>query len=117
MKNFITLVSLIEEWAEQKGILEKSTTLDQFRKTQEEVNELKESLEAQNMGLSSFKKSNGKLVYTKEEISDAIGDIVVTLIIQARMQNVDVLACLNDVFDIISKRKGKMINGQFVKEQ
>jgi NTP pyrophosphatase (non-canonical NTP hydrolase) len=52
----------------------------------------------------------------REEIKDAIGDIVVTLIIQAKMQGMTIEECLNAAYDVISKRTGKMINGQFVKD-
>ena len=51
-----------------------------------------------------------------EEIADAMGDIMVTLIIQAKMQGVTLEKCLEGAYKIIAKRKGKMINGQFVKE-
>jgi NTP pyrophosphatase (non-canonical NTP hydrolase) len=50
------------------------------------------------------------------DIEDAIGDIMVTMIIQAEMQGVTIEECLNSAYDIISKRTGKMINGQFVKD-
>ena len=53
----------------------------------------------------------------KMEIEDAIGDILVTLIILAEMQEVTLEECLNGAYDIISKRTGKMINGQFVKNE
>ncbi len=54
---------------------------------------------------------------TEYEIKDAIGDILVTLIIQSKMQNLDILDCLRIAYDTISKRKGKMIGGVFVKEK
>ena len=52
----------------------------------------------------------------REEIKDAIGDIVVTVIIQAEMQGMDIEDCLESAYNIIKHRKGKMQNGQFVKE-
>jgi hypothetical protein len=45
-----------------------------------------------------------------------MGDIMVTLIIQAKMQNVSLEYCLESAYNVISKRTGKMINGQFVKD-
>jgi len=48
---------------------------------------------------------------------DAIGDITVTLIIQAEMQGLDFQDCLQAAYDVISKRTGKMIDGQFVKDK
>ena len=45
-----------------------------------------------------------------------MGDIMVTLIIQAKMQNVSLEYCLKSAYNVISKRTGKMVNGQFVKD-
>jgi len=50
------------------------------------------------------------------EIEDAIGDIVVTLIIQARMHGLSLGQCLASAYDQIKNRTGKMINGVFVKD-
>ena len=52
----------------------------------------------------------------KAEIKDAIGDILVTIIIQAKMQNLDLIECVESAYNIISKRNGKMVNGTFVKD-
>ena len=63
-------IQLVEQWAEEKGILSKATPLTQAVKTQEEVNELYHAILDDN----------------RDEIKDAIGDIMVTLIIQCKMQ-------------------------------
>lgn len=107
----------IEQWGKDKGILNKATPLDQFRKTLEEVDELREALEAQSQGLEYFTNSKGVLVNTQEEINDAIGDISVTLTLQAKLQNTTIEECVQGAYNIISKRTGKMINGQFVKDE
>ena len=52
---------------------------------------------------------------TQEEVNDAIGDTLVTLLIQCRLQNLNPLDCLESALNIIEKRKGIMINGVFVK--
>ena len=52
----------------------------------------------------------------RDEIKDAIGDIMVTLIIQAKMQGMTIEECLNAAYDVISKRTGRMVNGQFLKD-
>ena len=87
-------------WAKEKGILDKATPITQGLKTLEEVNEL----------LVAIVNDD------REEIKDAIGDIVVTVIIQAEMQGMDIEDCLESAYNIIKHRKGKMQNGQFVKE-
>jgi hypothetical protein len=40
----------------------------------------------------------------------------VTLIIQAKMQGLDLNECLGSAYNVISKRTGKMVNGTFVKD-
>jgi NTP pyrophosphatase (non-canonical NTP hydrolase) len=114
---YTELEPLVIEWAKEKGILEKATPLDQWGKTREEVNELFEALEAQRQGLSSFTNDKRNIVNTQEEIKDALGDILVTIIIQAEMQGLKLEECLQSAYDVISKRTGKMINGQFVKDE
>ena len=116
MKTFKELNDLVIQWGKDKGIVGNATPLQQFGKTQEEVNELQEALIAQNNGLEYYINSKGKKVNTKEEIKDGIADTVVTLILQCELQDTDMVECLNMVYDIISKRTGKLINGQFVKD-
>jgi len=98
---FSSLEKKVKEWAKDRGILDKATPLKQAVKTQEEVTEL----------------INAIIDNNREEIVDAIGDILVTIIIQAKMQNLEVENCLMSAYNVISKRKGKMINGMFVKEE
>ena len=100
MKDYFELECAIEVWAEEKGILAQATPIKQAMKTQEELTEL----------------CNAILDKDREQIKDAIGDIMVTLIIQAKMQGMTIEECLNAAYDVISKRTGQMINGQFIKD-
>lgn len=93
-------IQLVEQWAEEKGILSKATPLTQAMKTLEEVNEL----------LGAIMDDN------PEEIKDAIGDIMVTLIIQCKMQGMDLQDCLESAYNVIKNRTGKMVGGVFVKD-
>ena len=111
------LEPLVIEWARQKGILDKATPLAQAEKTFEEVQELIEAVEVQEEGLEEFENSKGKKVNTKEEIKDALGDILVTIIIGAELQGLKLEDCLESAYNVISKRTGKMVNGQFVKDK
>lgn len=104
------------DWAKEKGILEKATPLTQARKTEEEVNELIEACVAQQTGREYFTNLKGKKCNTTEELQDALGDILVTIIIQAEMQGLKLEDCLESAYGIISKRTGSMQNGQFVKD-
>lgn len=116
MKTFKELETLVIQWGEEKGILEKATPLDQFNKTEEEVKELEEALVAQTCGDVFFRNSKGNVVDTDAEIKDAIGDIAVTLILQCELQALKLEDCLNSAYEVIKNRTGKMVGGQFVKD-
>ncbi len=95
------LEALIEDWAEDKGIIKKGTPTAQALKTLEEANELLDAIDKE----------------SKEETIDALGDVLVTLIIQAKMQKLDLLDCLQSAYDVISKRSGVMKDGMFIKDK
>ena len=52
----------------------------------------------------------------ENDLRDGIGDMVVTLIILAMQNNMDLYECLNQAYSEIKNRQGKMVNGVFVKE-
>lgn len=101
MKNYQELEVLVEEWASEKGIFEKATPMAQCMKTIEEVFELQTAIATND----------------QDEIEDALGDILVTIIIQAKMQGLSLESCLESAYNVISKRTGRMIDGQFVKDK
>jgi len=88
-------------WAAKRDILQNSTPKDQFVKTVEEVGEVANALARQD----------------KDALKDAIGDVLVTLILQARLSGLDPVECLEAAWNEISKRKGEMKDGIFVKEE
>jgi len=94
------LIGLIEQWGEEKGILPNPNPLAQWRKTLEEVEELKDAIKAED----------------REAAKDAIGDILVTLVMQTKAWNLTLTECMEQAYDEISKRTGKMVDGQFVKD-
>ncbi len=100
------LIANVEQWAEDRGILEKATPMDQLNKTVEEVVELVASLDMQKAGYE-----------VQGSIKDDIGDITVTLIIQAKMQGLNFADCLAHAWNEIKDRKGEMRGGQFVKSE
>ena len=100
MKNYKELEHEVVKWASKKGILENGTTDAQANKTVEEALELYKAVKLND----------------EEEIIDGLGDVFVTIIIQAKMQNKDLLECLQVALDVITKRTGKMVNGTFVKD-
>lgn len=95
------LEALVIAWAEQKGIFEKGNPDAQCEKTFEEVTELSAAIYENN----------------KEEVIDALGDILVTIIIQAEMQGLKLEDCLLSAYNVISKRTGVMVEGKFVRDK
>lgn len=93
------LVELVEQWAKDKN-LDQAEPSKQFLKVTEEVGEVAAAL-ARN---------------DKDMLRDGIGDVVVTLIILAIQNDMDLYECLNTAYNEIKGRKGKTINGVFVKE-
>ena len=88
------------EWAEPKGLLNPQIAPQQFMKLVEEVGEL----------------SNAMLNRNEAEQIDALGGIQVVLIILAEQLGFDLDTCLECAYDEIKNRKGKTINGSFIKE-
>jgi NTP pyrophosphatase (non-canonical NTP hydrolase) len=115
-KRYKELEELVLNWADDKGILNKATPLAQANKTLEEVNELLEAATAQSKGFKEFVNSKNKICKTDEELKDALGDILVTIIIGAELQGLSLEDCLEAAYKVISKRTGKMVNGQFIKD-
>jgi len=100
MRSYNELEALVITWAHQKGILDNGTPRAQAGKTVEEVQELIAAIDVNN----------------KAEIEDALGDILVTIIIQAEMQGLELIKCLESAYNVIAQRTGKMVDGQFVKD-
>lgn len=90
----------ILDWGIEKGILPGAEPMAQLEKTEEEVAELREAIKE----------------YDLEEIKDAIGDIFVTLVMQAEAWNMSMHDCVQSAYDVIKGRTGKMIDGKFVKD-
>ena len=91
---------LIRSWANERGIYDKGNSQTQYVKLMEEAGELAAAL----------------LNDDKPEIVDAIGDIVVVLTNLAKLEGFDIENCIDSAYNEIANRKGKMINGTFVKE-
>ena len=95
----ISRFNLIREWAEVRGITAEGNSHTQYVKLMEESGELAQAL---------LKKD-------RKEIYDAIGDIVVVLTNLATLEDMKIEDCIDYAYNEIAKRKGKMINGTFVK--
>ena len=117
MNRFKDLNKKVIQWANDKGILEKATPFAQIKKTEEEVAETKDAILAQDLGAEFYINKKNNKVNTQEEILDGFGDILVTVLIGCKMQNINPLDALEVAYNIISKRTGEMKNGVFVKSE
>ena len=96
-----TLDNQILEWGIQKGILPHAEPLAQLDKTEEEVAELRQAIYEHDV----------------DEVKDAIGDIYVTITMQAEAWGFTMEECVQAAYDVIKHRTGKMVGGKFVKDK
>lgn len=94
------LINQVEQWSKDKG-LDKAESSKQMLKVVEETGEVASALARGNQDM----------------LRDGIGDIVVTLIILAQQNDMDLYECLNTAYDEIKGRQGKMVDGVFVKNE
>lgn len=92
--------NLIREWANERGLYDKGDVKTQYLKLMEEAGEL---------GSAILKED-------RKEIIDAVGDMVVVLTNLAHLAETTVEHCIDTAYAEIKNRKGKMINGTFVKQ-
>ena len=90
---------LIGQWHKDRNLIDGSTDKDQYMKLIQEAGELSDSL------------CKGK------DIRDDIGDMMVVLINIMVRNNLTMKECLSVAYDDIKDRKGKMVDGIFVKEE
>jgi len=91
----------IRTWAEVRGLYDEGDARTQYVKLQEEAGELAKALLDENHA----------------EIVDAIGDMAVVLTNLAHLEGVKFETCVTSAYNEIKNRKGKMINGTFVKDE
>lgn len=96
----VIYLSLIREWAEARNLIEGSTPEKQFVKLVEEIGELGAGLARGN----------------RPAMMDGIGDAVVVLTILAAQIGMDIEDCIAAAYHEIKDRKGRMVDGVFIKE-
>lgn len=99
MNSLDNLKPLIEKWATDRN-LHTADSSKQALKLGEEYGELCEGL------------SKGK----PELIKDALGDMFVVMVILAMQEGLDLTECVETAYNEIKDRKGKMIDGIYIKE-
>lgn len=91
----------VVQWGEARKIVQNATALSQAIKTLEETTELLDAINRKNL----------------PDAKDAVGDIVVTLIMVCAVLDIDLVECLHGAYDEIKDRKGYLTpEGTFVKE-
>lgn len=92
------IVENIAQWHRDRNLIEGSTDKDQYMKLIQEAGELSDNI------------CKGK------DIRDDIGDMMVVLINIATRNKLSMEECLQVAYDDIKDRKGKMVDGVFIKE-
>ena len=95
------LVALIQNWAWDRNLIDGSTPNAQMLKLMEEVGELVGGV------------CKGKV----DVIKDSIGDVFVVLTIVAAQMGWSIEECVQAAYAEIKDRKGRMVQGVFVKEE
>ena len=91
---------LIRQWAEDRNLIEGSDLKSQFVKLIEEAGELANAIGKKN----------------DIEFADAIGDMFVVLTILAAQNGMKIEDCIDGAWQEIKDRKGKMVDGIFLKD-
>jgi len=92
------LISSICQWHYDRNLIDGSDDKSQFVKLVSEVGELADSIAKQ------------------KSVADDIGDIIVVLVNIAERNNLSIEKCLETAWNDIKDRKGKMVDGVFVKD-
>ena len=93
------LIYKIRQWHHDRNLIEGANDKDQLAKLIQEVGELSSS------------------ICEQKDVRDDIGDIIVVLINIAERNNITIAECLAQAYGDIKDRKGKMVDGIFIKEE
>lgn len=99
MSTAYNLIRQIAQWHHDRNLIDGATDKDQLAKLIQEMGELSDNI----------CKGN--------DIKDDIGDMIVVLINIAERNNLTIEECLDQAYNDIKDRKGKMVDGVFVKEE
>tara|TARA_S200002703_G_C3791718_1_gene244324 strand:+ start:298 stop:594 length:297 start_codon:yes stop_codon:yes gene_type:complete len=89
----------IVQWHHDRNLIEGATDKDQFMKLIQECGELSDN------------------ICKQRDIRDDIGDIIVVLINITERHGLTLEECMQVAYDDIKDRKGKMVDGVFLKEE
>ena len=109
------LISLVENWAHEKEIDDYKNWEKQFMKFQEEAIELHTEMVLRDEYFED--ECIDFYIYDKNYMKLEMGDVLVTLIVLAKQQDIELSECLRLAWNKIKNRRGKTIDGKFVKEE
>ena len=92
------LIGKVNKWFEDRNLIEGSTDKDQILKLMQELGELSDH------------------ACKGEDIRDDLGDMLVVMLNIMKRNNYTIEECLQVAYDDIKDRRGKMVDGIFVKE-
>ena len=98
MYSIVSLIEKVKCWHYDRNLIKGSTDKDQYLKLIQEAGELSDN------------------ICKGQDIRDDIGDMLVVLINIAERNNLSLTDCLETAWDDIKDRKGRMVDGVFVKE-
>ena len=101
MTNINDLKLKIQNWANDRNLIDGSTPHAQMLKLTEELGELAAGIARKDRGL----------------IKDAIGDCFVVITILCAQLEVEMQGCIEAAYNEIKDRKGKLVNGVFIKDE
>jgi|TARA_R110001592_G_scaffold1063_5_gene6331 NTP pyrophosphatase (non-canonical NTP hydrolase) len=93
------LIKKVEQWHNDRNLIDGATDKDQVLKLLQELGELSDN------------------VCKGNDIRDDIGDMLVVMINILARNNLSLDECLEVAYNDIKDRKGKMVDGIFVKEE
>lgn len=99
-----TLIKNVLQWGIEKNITGPNGKGTRYAQADKMLEEAKETLYAVK-------------THNLPEVKDGIGDTMVTLILLAEMYHLTLEECLQEAYDVISKRTGKIVGGSFVKDK
>lgn len=99
--NMELLAHRVEQWAKERGLDNPNNSTAQALKLFEEAGEL----------------AQAHLKEREQDGKDAVGDILVVLTIYCQQKGWSVAECFELAYNEIKNRKGKMVNGSFVKSE
>lgn len=95
----INVITDVIQWGRDKNLGDAKA---QLNKVIEEVGEIAHEITRNN--------------YDSDELYDAIGDTLVTVVILSDILDIDPIDAFQEAYDVIKNRKGKTENGTFVRE-